>query len=252
LGLRRRPPCSMNFFHHISNSYQSQATIVTSGLGIHYDFRNAACYPGSGNVVTDLSGNGRSLVFVNLATWTGTYFDFDGVNDYGSISNIASVDTAGSVGYWIRLNTTLSTTLLQRISGINANWEFGRLDAAGEPAATGCSPANVPTASITADLGTFNNTHTNGAFSFTNAVWANLVFTWSIGGTAQTYINGSFVHSCAPVNAARTGTWTIGRSPGNTARYYFGQLGWFTYYNRQLSGTEILQNFNVTKSNYGY
>ena len=245
----------MNFFNHIAGSFVASSPalpIVTSGLGIHYDFTNAACYPGSGNVVTDLSGNNRTLTFVNLATWAGTYFDFDGVNDYGSISNISSVDAAGSVGYWIRLNTTLTTTLNQRLSGINSNWEFGRLDDGGNATATGCSPASVPLGSISADLGLFNNTHTNNAFSFTNSVWANLVFTWSIGGTAQTYVNGAFVHSCAPTNAARTGTWTIGRSPGNTARYYGGRLGWFTYYNRQLSAAEILQNFNATKSNYGY
>jgi hypothetical protein len=226
--------------------------IVTSNLQILYDFNNSECYPGSGTTVTDLSGNNRTLTFTNTPTWQTNYFDFDGINDFGTISNIATVDAAGSVGYWVRMGTNLVTTLLQRISGINTNWEFGRLDAGGEVYATGCSPTNVPTGSIVADLGSFNNTSTNGSGSFTTSSWQNVVFTWNIGGTAKTFINGVEAHSCAPVNAARTGTWTVGRSPGNTARYYNGDLGWMVYYNTQLSATQVLNNFNATKQTYGY
>jgi hypothetical protein len=238
--------------YSLVRTYNGVSSIVTTNLQIHYDFQSSTCYPGSGTTVTDLSGNNRTLTFTNIPTWQTNYFDFDGVNDYGTISNIATVDAAGSVGYWVRMDTNLVTTLLQRISGINTNWEFGRLDSIGEATATGCTPATVPSSSIVADLGSFNNTHTNGSGSFTTSSWQNLVFTWNIGGTAKTFVNGVEVHSCAPVNATRTGTWTVGRSPGNTARYYGGDLGWMVYYNTQLSATQVLNNFNATKQAYGY
>lgn len=244
----------MMFFQAVTAARLRPATggIVTTNLQIHYDFQNASCYPGSGSIVTDLSGNSRNLTFVNLPTWAGDYFQFDGVNDYGSISNISTVATAGTVGYWIRLNTNLTTSLNQRISGINADWEFGRLDVAGQGVSPGCSPATAPNGAIGFDLGNFLVTHTNATFSFTTSVWANLVVTWNIGGTAITYVNGTQRHSCAPVNNSRTGTWTVGRSPGNTSNYYGGNLGWMVYYDRQLSAAEIVQNFDATKQNYGY
>ena len=246
----------MNFFHAVNASISppASAPIVTTNLQLHYDFTNPACYAGTGNVVNDLTSNGRNLTFVNAPTWHGSYFKFDGVNDYGSILNISAVNSAGAVGYWIRLSTILITTLTQRISGINANWEFGRLDAGGGATNGGlanCSPNPVPNGSIGADLGTYNNTYTTG-YTFTNTAWANLVYTWSVGGTAKTYVNGVLVNTCFTGNTARTGTWTVGRSPGNTSRYYAGDIGWMTYYDAQLTDAQVLQNFNATKSDYGY
>ena len=235
----------------INSMQRAIVPLVTASLQIHYDFTNPACYPGSGNTVQDLTANNRDLVFVNTPTWEGTYFNFDGVNDYGNISNISSVNTQGAVGYWIRLSDNLVTTLSRRISGINGSWEFGRLDVAGQNSA-GCTPSVVPNGSIGFDLGGANNITTNAQYSFVSAAWAYLVGTWEVGGDARMYVNGVLVHSCAPGAIARTGTWTVGRSPGNTARYYKGRLGWMTYYDRQLTDAEVLQNFNATKVDYGY
>lgn len=232
----------------------SAPPIVTTNLEIHYDFTNPACYNGSGSVAQDLTTNNRDLVFSSLPTWQGTYFDFDGVNDLGSIQNITSVNTSGTVGYWIKLNSNLVTTLTQRISGINPTWEFGRLDAGGGVTNGGlnnCSPSPVPNGSIGADLGTYNNTYTVG-YTFNAGIWANLVYTWTIGGNAKTYVNGVLLNTCFPGNNSRVGTWTVGRSPGNTSRYYGGSLGWFTYYDTQLTDAQVLQNFNATKADYGY
>jgi len=238
----------------IASGYQASAAppLVTASLEIHYDFTNPSCYPGSGNTVQDLTANNRDLVFVNTPTWNSTYFTFDGVNDYGNIINISSVNTQGAVGYWFKLTDSLVTSLNQRLSGINSDWEFGRLDAAGG-SAFGCGPyANVPNGSISADLGGPNETYTDGV-SFNNTTWFNLVFTWNVSTSAKSYVNGVNVsYNCPAGNLSRTGTWTVGRSPGNTARYLKANLGWMTYYNRQLTDAELAQNFNATKGNYGY
>lgn len=225
--------------------------LVTTNLQIHYDFTDPNCYSGSGNVVQDLTANNRDLVFVNTPSWGGNHLIFDGANDYGNIQNISSVNTQGAVGYWIRLTDNLVTTLTQRISGINGSWEFGRLDCAGN-SSVGCTPSVVPNGSIGFDLGGANNITTNAQYSFVNTTWAYLVGTWEVGGDSRMYVNGVLVHSCAPGTIARTGTWSVGRSPGNTSRYYKGRLGWMTYYDRQLTDAEVLQNFNATKVDYGY
>lgn len=252
----------ISFFGNIINSIQpcgirtTPPNIVTTNLKLWFEATISSSYPCAGNIWYDISGNGNDLVFSARPSWEGNCFNFDGVNDLGTIQNITSVNSSGTVGYWFKLTDSLISNLPQRISGINSNWEFGRLDCAlGEKTNGGfggCTPLTVPNGSITADLGTHNSTLTNGLFSFTNTVWANLVFTWSIGGTAETYVNGQLLHTCSPVNTSRSGTWIVGTSHGNTSRYFKGRLASMVYYDVQLSGTQILQNFNETKSDYGY
>jgi hypothetical protein len=50
-------------------TYENQK-IVTDGLVLHYDVNNVKCYPGSGNILNDLSSGGNSITATTLNTGT--------------------------------------------------------------------------------------------------------------------------------------------------------------------------------------
>jgi len=242
--------------YSLIRTYNGVSSIVTTNLQIHYDFQSSTSYPGSGTTVTDLSGNNRTLTFINTPTWNGTYFTFDGVNDYGTIGNISSVNTSGTVSYWFRLTDTMNgVNQSRRISGINAEWEFGRLDAGGTAYSTGnsCGPGNLPSGSIGADLGGFNINATTKT-NWPNTDWFNLVIVWdSTANNSRMYVNNVLERTCGPLGGlGRTGTWSVGRSPGNTSQYFKGDIGWMTYYSVALTAAKIETNWNATKQAYGY
>lgn len=57
---------------------------LPGGLIFYYDFGNPACYPGTGNTITDLSGNGYHAVKPSGVTYNsanGGYMQFDGVDN---------------------------------------------------------------------------------------------------------------------------------------------------------------------------
>jgi hypothetical protein len=72
---------------------------VTSGLMVHLDIANPNSYPGTGDTVTDLSGNGHDLTLRNGVSYdvgdSGGALVFDGVDDYASTAtpNLVSVDS---------------------------------------------------------------------------------------------------------------------------------------------------------------
>lgn len=84
--------------------------------------------------------------------------------------------------------------------------------------------------------------------------WAHIVGTFT-SGDRRLYINGALV-------ASDTESGTIDTNPngisigayggynGGRGFYYSGQIGMVKVYNRALSGTEVLQNYDATKSRF--
>jgi PKD repeat protein len=88
----------------VKASYIVVATSAT-GLVAAYSFD-----VGSGNTLADASGNGNTGTLKNGPVWaTGKYggsLQFDGVNDYVTIPNSASLDLAGAkltISFWVNL-----------------------------------------------------------------------------------------------------------------------------------------------------
>jgi hypothetical protein len=54
---------------------------------IYYDFLDPRCYPGSGNTIFDLSGNGRNATIVGSPTFTYPYFTNFSDSNYIQVSN---------------------------------------------------------------------------------------------------------------------------------------------------------------------
>lgn len=146
--------------------------------------------------------------------------------------------------------TTISYTM---DSGVNGEMAFGFAQFA----------ANISSSSINFGLvqklgNVFSRTSgedvkINNA-SINISSWANVCVTYS-GTIASVYINGNFISSYSPITiSATTGisSFAIGCNGISTLLELFnGNLGPLMVYNTSLAQSQVLQNFNATRSRFG-
>ena len=89
------------------------------------------------------------------------------------------------------------------------------------------------------------------AASLDNGNWHHLVVTRTDAGAIQTYYDGAEGEDSGTEASTITNTFDvlIGRDSGNT-RYYKDQIAQPRIYNRALTASEVLNNYNVTKDLY--
>jgi hypothetical protein len=238
------------------NMSNSSVSIVTSGLVLNLDASNPSSYPGSGTTWTDLSGNGNNGTLTNGPTFNsanGGSIVFDGTNDFALINNPSTIRNQNfTVSVWINpgvQNEAIISIMDFDHSGsplqgwvmqsedatTNRNYYFGWYD--------GSSFQPTGGGGIGAGRG----------IQITTSIWQNL--TYSKNGTTllgykngiQTYTgtgggnvfyqNNKNLHIAGCVNI-------VGRS-------FKGDIPNALIYNRALSATEILQNYNAQKSRFG-
>jgi hypothetical protein len=86
-----------------------------------------------------------------------------------------------------------------------------------------------------------------------NNTWYYLTGVWVAGTSINIYVNGVLETTTTTIitNLRSSGIgWNLMR--GNGGDYTNGDLSEFVVYPSVLSGTQILNNFNLNKSKYGY
>ena len=212
-------------------------TVVTSGLVLYLDAGNASSYPGSGTTWTDLSGNGNNVTLVNSPTWNSIEgFTFNGINQYGTLpmSGFPSGAGARTSSVWFK---PLGNASVQK-------WvlSYGNSSTA-QIFATGAANGFV-------FLGGFNYDYQTG-YGISSGTRYHVAFAFN-GTTLSAYVNGSFLSSTSfsSLNTVLTEA-NIGRLSAPYGQYFEGSTSEVMLYNRALSASEILQNYNVTKTRYG-
>jgi len=235
----------------ISGSVVANATLTTTNLVLHFDPSNPSSYSGSGTTITDLSGNGRNGTMSNI-TYTSPYFTYN-----GSSSQIAIADNAllepGS-GDW-----TVEVWVNQSVSGNDV--VLGKFNAGGLSSNVGYSIRTTGTsyyaqygsgAGSGATLVQNSTTHVGTIGTWYQIVY---VFTNVAANTFQTFVNGSSIgsvgHSLASILNTSTGLYIGSYNNGEYAQWFDGKIGITRLYNRALTSSEVLNNYNVDKSKYG-
>jgi hypothetical protein len=211
--------------------------IVTSGLVLALDAADKNSYPGSGTTWTDLSGNNNSGSLVNGPTYSsanGGSVVFNGSTQYAPIGTTGFPfgTSPGTLSGWANTNTT---------SGLHWIVSYGTGDTA-----------------QSRFLGIINSVYYFGGYNgvditynaVVSNVWFNMVGIYD-GTNASMYINGVLVvgPTARSWNTV-AGNAQIGRQTNNT-EYWSGNIGQISIYNRVLSASEILQNYNAQKSRFG-
>jgi len=214
-------------------------SIVTSGLLANYQFDN-----GSGNSLTDYSGNGLNGTLANgtnAPTWSVNStigLDFNSNNSqYVSLpSNIwFSGDYTVEVLYLLK-NYTQNAKLIDIGNGqANNNVDLSACNSSGYPY-TEIYGEGLITSSILVPL----------------YKWIYIQSTLA-STTMNLYINlvnvASGVTSAIPANITRTSNY-IGKSNWSSDGYLNGSIAMLRIYNRCLSLVERINNFSYTKTNY--
>ncbi len=221
--------------------------IITDGLVLYTDVGNSKSYPGSGTILTDLSGNGNTGTLVNGVGYTSDNLgslSFDGINQrvtfgtqldpiaYGLFADSNSI---WSVSSWFLPDTTNSSAgaIVSKAGGTGA-------------AATFIIWSQGSTLVVRLRGGTILNITTS-----LTQTWSEVVITWD-GNVAKAYLNGLYISDISVGTAAKqTNTFCIGAAASGTNTFYKGNISNTKVFNISLSPAQIQQNFNSIRPRFG-
>jgi hypothetical protein len=213
--------------------------IVTDGLVLCLDAANPLSYPGSGTAWNDLSGQGNSGTLIN-----GTSFNsqnsgiivFDGSDDYanfGNILNPSQLNNNFTIEVWFNANNYFLGQ-----SRLVSYWDWYTL-----------MFSNGTQLSFEINAGGYKGVGTSAPPLNT---WNQIVGIYN-GSQLKIYKNGILSNS---VNATgNIGTtnyiFNIGAFQNNVEYRISGNMGPVRVYGKELSASEVLQNYEANKTRFG-
>ena len=225
-----------------TSSLPSIISYVTENLQFYVDAGLPSSYSGTGTTWYDISGNSRNLTMNSLSYSSndGGYIIFDGSH---TADSVATYSINFSNGFTVESVAKFSGSGQEGLFAFNGNGEFINVQAQGG--------TNIR---WEVDQGSSFET-TN---SLTSSTWYHVtcVYEGTSNGssaTARIYING-VENNTGSLYADRTGTsqsQTSNFELGLHDNYLNGNIALSRMYNKVLSPSEVLQNFNYTKDRFG-
>jgi hypothetical protein len=228
--------------------------IVTDGLVLCFDAANNKSYPSSGTTWIDLSRSGINGTLINGPTFNsanGGSIVFDGVDDV-VITPTVNLNSLGfTMNMWFKPQTSTGIRFLLSFSGITTDNTLAiYIDSSNQLVLDDRDGPVVPGGDISAIKST-------SAISLNT--WTNLTATvdrsLGAGNEDNFYINGTLIPSfyvfADNLNTSYSSNqFYIGNVSGSGFPYK-GDIASVQIYNRALSSTEVLQNYNATKTRFG-
>jgi hypothetical protein len=231
-------------------SFNYSPNIVTDSLVLYLDGANTRSYPRSGTTWNDLSRSNYTGTLINGPTFDSTNGGsilFDGSNDLVEITNSTAL-TSFTISIWFKMTGPGSTggvsnTIYNNLFGINSGQ---RRILVATSANTGIEEGR-----ILVQMGGSNYFSSVSTATVTNR-WNNVVYTWQ-ANTATIYING--IAETPQTNSSVTfpaANLFLGAYSNPIVAYAMkGNIAQTSIYNRVLSATQILKNYNALKSRFG-
>jgi hypothetical protein len=219
----------------------SNPDVILSGLQLYLDANDPTSYSGTGTTWYDLTSNHNDVDMQNsgsisYSSTNGGYFT-TGSNGWFSKASGTNLPTGNSpytLSVWVQLGSSW---------GANGFISVGPFGASNQA----------------------NAFRTSGTNYYYNYWWANdLIGSSSLSPTTQWFnalakfdgttrsiwINGTQVNSDTPIgHNVTTSALQVAKTTGG--EYLNGNIGQALIYNRALTSTEILQNYNAVKGRYG-
>ena len=221
------------------NRFFPNENIVRNGLVLNIDASKSNSYPGAGNTIYDLSGSGNTGTFVNgptFSTSNGGSLFFDNVNDYISFGTASSVKP-----------TQLTLACFFKINAINApNVIVGKQG-------TGIGAASY---ALVVQNGKLNFRIESGgiqdaSYTFSDTSNYNYAVGTYDGSALKLYLNGSLVGTATTsVSIVYSDSYPLLLGYYANAFATNMNVGSLKLYNRPLSATEVMQNFNAMRERY--
>lgn len=235
-----------------------QGNIVTNGLILNLDAANPRSYapPFNGTTWQNIALVSSSLTgsLIGGVAYTGSNggaLVFDGVDDYVGLGTPSSLNITGNItiNSWVNLTAFPSVigTIYEKGYDNNNDQTFFRFR------------NNSGTQVL--EIGTYqqsNNTNYlttyNIGSSITTGTWNNIVGQYN-GSNWNLYLNSVLVSTTLQNQGPlpSTAPVSIGAAfiSSGYARFINGTISVVQVYNRTLTATEVLQNFNATRARFG-
>ena len=225
------------------------ASVISDGLLMHLDAGDTNSYPGSGSTWTDLSGNGNNFTLsgVTYNSSTGSFTFGDNQGDYiaRSTSDVIGGLTDITVEMWIKISTLQTQIPFISYNTSSSDNAFLIFKNGANSLIAFFGPSGGATVTF-AD----NNWNTGNFIQFVIA---------RLGSNIKYYINGTFI---VETNSYPTGSFPTGGtllfgqeqdSPGggfSSSQDFVGDYANVLIYNKALTASEVLQNYNALKGRY--
>ncbi len=217
---------------------------TTNNLTLYYNPAMTESYSGSGNTVNDISGNGMNGTLSNVTT-TATAFTFNGSNSQVSIPDNAILEPGNgnwTIEIWFK-PTVLNGTVLGKY---NNGGDTGNISYA----------LRMGSNFIRADFSNGSTGLVSDNYTLTPNNWVQMVYVWNkTNNVLYTYSNGVLKQTktitISGILNSSTNLFLGSYNGGEYAQYFNGQIGVVRLYNKPLTDSEVLNNFNTTKGTYG-
>ena len=228
--------------------------VITDGLVLYLDAANQYSYVSGSTSWNDISRGGNNGTLVNgpaFSSANGGSILFDGVDDYvsGSLSNV----NIGCISMWINPSTLINSSsplqslIVLKYTGIsNSEWYIS----------LGSATSLLVNEYITiADVENSTRTAIADGGSLPANTWCNLTFNFELV-TYKIYVNGiqkteitygGGVSQLTVPNVLQLGALFRDSIAGP----FPGKIATTQIYKRALNATEVLQNYNATKTRFG-
>jgi len=239
-----------------SQYWTSYVPLVTSGLILNWDIQNASSYGGTGTTITDLQGNSNGTLVGTIDYTSGTpnYLNVQGgTTEYiVSATNLnpylSPANTGTSISHFVWVYPTGNGVIVneQGTTTPATSWHDTQIE--------------IVSGALKFRLWNLASPYLTSNTSLTLNTWNYIGLTYD-GTTFRGYLNGVQVASTSPFTRLSPGNngaglyYSLGATDtitnmgdGNGATFRFGA---FQVYNKGLSSTEVLNNYNATKGNYG-
>ena len=223
----------------------STPSIVTNGLKLYLDAGNVTSYPGTGTVWTDLSGNGNNATLNGGVTYNSSNSGnlvFNGSTGYVDGPNLLYGESKATLSGWVKKTNTsnpISFGIMDSLGGnrIEIVWYINGY--------------------LYGECGPNDNFWVNSIPPIIDTNWHFISIVYD--GTQSTnygkikiYFDGALLTPLSQFGTIVSTITTTGRMIiGNrNTGYSNGRISNIQVYNRALSDTEILQNYNTLKSRF--
>ena len=215
--------------------------IVTSNLILHYDAAQFRSYTSGSTTWNDISGNNNNATLINGPIFNsnnGGFIVFDGSNDYATLpSGFANFTSGITFEIWTYPTAMSSFDVLLRLLGSGADTiSFFRHTGGG---GNNYFNVNIGGVEITPNQELNLNQWSQRTFTANGTNW----FAYNEGMSGATVTTSKL-----PNNVTRT-TNEIGGT--SSFSQYTGRIAIIRLYNRALSATEVLQNYNAQRARFG-
>lgn len=221
-------------------------TSTSDNLVLHYNPSMPESYSGTGTSLIDLAGNGLNGTMTNI-THASPAFTFNGTTSQVNIPDNALLEPgtgSWSIEVWMKNNGSSGTVV-------------GKYGAGGTSSIISYAIRLGGSNLIRCDYSNGTTAQSTDNYTFNNNAWVQMVYVWDkTNNNIYTYANGVLQQTKAititgGIYNSSTSLYLGSYNGGEYPQYFNGQMGIVRIYKKALSATEVLKNYDASKSLYG-